>query len=103
MKKHEMKSEEDRIIIRRQNDPKGKPEPRVKPEYFQRYLVILGLDNMKKLTRAQKLAVIAEEFAHVYLKHGLIGGLEIEEEAAKLIKSWGFHPFSPLRARKQLC
>ena len=53
---------------------------------------------MKKLTQAQKLAVIAEEFAHVYLKHDSIKGLEKEDEVAGLIESWGFHPFLRPRA-----
>jgi hypothetical protein len=71
----------------------SKPLKLVKPVYFQKYVIIFGLDNMKKLTQAQKLAVIAEEFAHVYLKHDSIGHLEKEEETEKLLESWGFHPY----------
>ena len=76
----------------------SKPFESVKPVYFHKYVVILGLDNMKKLAQTQKLAVIAEQFAHVYLNHEFIGGLEKRDEAAKLIKSWGFYPFLPPHA-----
>ena len=93
MAKHETHPEKS-IVIKDKSKPEPKPFEVVKPIYFQKYVVIFGLDNMKKLTQAQKLAVIAEEFAHVYLKHDFRGGLEKEEEAAKLIESWGFHPFS---------
>jgi hypothetical protein len=65
----------------------------VMPIHFQKYVIIFGLDNMKKLTQAQKLAIIAEEFAHVYLKHDFNRDLEKEDEASRLIESWGFHPF----------
>ena len=61
----------------------------VVPVGFQRYVIILGLDDMKKLTQAQKLAVIAEEFARVYLE------CNAEKEVEKLVESWGFRPFSP--------
>ncbi len=73
-------------------EPDSKPFESVKPVYFHKHIVILGIDNMKKLAQTQKLAVIAEQFAHVYLNHESIGGLD-EDEAAKLIKSWGFYPF----------
>jgi len=86
------------IIIGDKSEPESKPFEMVKPVYFQKYVVIFELDNMKKLTQSQKLAVIAEEFAHVYLKHDFIGGLEKEDEAARLIESWGFHPVLRTRA-----
>jgi hypothetical protein len=78
---------------RDKNEPEPKPLEVVRPVYFQKYVLIFGLDNMKKLTQAQKLAVIAEEFAHVYLKHDSMGRLEKEEETEKLLESWGFHPY----------
>jgi len=88
--KHETQVEKT-AFIRDKNEPEPKPFEVVKPVYSQKYLVILGLDEMKKLTQAQKLAVIAEEFAHVYLKH--VSGVSEKEEVARLIESWGFHPF----------
>jgi hypothetical protein len=98
--KHETRLEES-IIVGDRSEPEPKPFEVVKPVYFQKYVVILGLENMKKLTHAQKLAVIAEEFAHVYLKHDSIRGLEKEDEAARLIESWGFHPFLRPRAAQR--
>ena len=89
--KHETHLE--KMIMRHENEPASKSFEVVKPVYFQKYVIIFEIDDMKKLTQAQKLAVIAEEFAHVYLKNDSTGGLEKEDETAKLIESWGFHPF----------
>ena len=94
--KHETHLEKNKIVSDK-SETEPKPFEVVKPVYFQKYVVVFGSDNMKKLARAQKLALIAEEFAHVYLKHGFIESLENENEAARLIESWGFYPF--LRAR----
>ncbi len=90
--KHETHLEKKKIVSDK-SEHEPKPFEVVKPVYFQKYVVIFDSDNMKKLTQAQKLAVIAEEFAHVYLKHGFIESSENEDEAARLIDSWGFHPF----------
>ena len=95
--KHETHLEKN-AVMREKNAPESKTFEVVKPVYFQKYVVIFGLDNMKKLTQAQKLAVIAEEFAHVYLRHDSIRGFEKEDEAARLIESWGFHPYLRPRA-----
>lgn len=90
--KHEMKPRKDRVDTTGFKNKALADAINIKPIHRQIYLIVLVIDNMKKLTKAQKLAVIAEEFAHVYLKHGLEGGLEKEEEAAMLIKNWGFSP-----------
>ena len=75
---------------------KSEPEPVqsevVKPVYFEKYVVIFGLENMKNLTQAQKVAIIAEEFGHVYLKHDCVEGSEKDDAVARLIESWGFRP-----------
>jgi len=95
--KHETRLENN-MILRNKTEPESKPFEIVKPVDFQKYVVVFGLDNMKKLTQAQKLAVIAEEFAHVYLKHDSKGDLEKDNEAARLIESWRFHPLVRPRA-----
>jgi hypothetical protein len=92
VEKHETRLEKN-IVMRDKRENQPKPFEVVMPVHFQKYVIIFGLDNMKKLTQAQKLAIIAGEFAHVYLKHDFNGDLEKEDEAARLIESWGFHPF----------
>jgi len=89
---------ENNVILRNKTELRSKPFEIVKPVDFQKYVVVFSLDNMKKLTQAQKLAVIAEEFAHVCLKHDSKGDLEKDNEAARLIESWGFHPLVRPRA-----
>ncbi len=62
------------------------------PVHFQKYVIILGIDDMRKLTQAQKVSIIAEQFARVCLGSECTDQKETEVE--KLIESWGFRTFS---------
>jgi len=61
-------------------------------------LIMFNHMIMNKLNSEDKQAVIANEIAHVYLKHDYSGSFnektkkDSEQEADDLIRSWGFEP-----------
>jgi hypothetical protein len=89
------------IVFRRKGEPPpSKPPEDIIPVYHKKWIIMLVDDNLRKLSKAQRHSVIAEEFAHVYLKHDKIPEGELgdynEREADALIREWGFKPVCPV-------
>jgi hypothetical protein len=65
---------------------------------FDTFAIILIENELNKMTKENKMFVIAHELAHVFLHHRVYGrkakeDLRIEEKANKQVKKWGFKVF----------